>query len=113
VQESHEIRPRPAFGLAGQQQRKPAERNVSDRPWRSGQRRLSVGGAITRFRHRSLRKAIGTHKKVRGCAATVGFKRTNSSTPAASTSAVGLGRRQSSSGKTFRDPWFEQRALTG
>ena len=46
----------------------------------SGQRRLSVGGAITRFRHRSLGdprvgQATGTRKAARGYAATVGFRR--------------------------------------
>jgi hypothetical protein len=45
----------------------------------SGQRRLSVGGAITHFRHWSLefsraRQATSTRKAARGYAATVGFR---------------------------------------
>jgi hypothetical protein len=43
----------------------------------SGQRQLSVGGAITHFRHRSLREAASTRKAARGYATTVGFRRTN------------------------------------
>ena len=67
----------------------------------SGQRRLSVGGAITHFRHRLLRKAAGTRKAARGYAATVGFRRANrrrrSNRPKRSAPA------RTRSGKSLRD----------
>jgi hypothetical protein len=65
----------------------------------SGQRRLSVGGAISHFRSRSLREATGTCKAARGYAATVGFRRASCLAPVASTKAVGTDERQHSLGK--------------
>jgi hypothetical protein len=51
-----------------------------------------------------LRKATGTRKAARGCAATVGFGRANLLTPVASTWAVGTGKRQRSLGKELPRP---------
>jgi hypothetical protein len=77
----------------------------------SGQRRLSVGGAISHFRSRLLRKATGTCKAARGYAATVGLRRTNrrrrSHRPKRSAPAIVEIR----SGKTFRDRRFEKHGV--
>jgi hypothetical protein len=69
----------------GRQQSLPSEICPTE-PGVSGQRRLSVGGAMTRFRCRSLefsrrREATGTRKAARGCAATVGFRQSELPTP--------------------------------
>jgi hypothetical protein len=79
----------------------------------SGQRRLSVGGAMTasgagRWKFSRAREATGTRKAARGCAATVGFRRANRRRrsrgyPLCGCAAVGTDKRQTRSGKNFRD----------
>jgi hypothetical protein len=75
----------------------------------SDQRRLSVGGAITHFRSRSLREASDTRKEARGYAATVGFRRASCLAPVASTKAVGTDERQHSLRKELPRSSLEER----
>jgi len=73
----HEQNPPTPFDRSGWRKQNPPSGGCLTEPGISGQRRLSVGGAITHFRHRSLRKATGTCKAARGCATTVDFRRAN------------------------------------
>ena len=70
------------FDRSGRQQKTPPSEICLTEPGVSGQRRLSVGGAVTRSRHRSLGdprtgQATGAREAARGYAATVGFRRAN------------------------------------